>query len=136
MATVCGLGLASPEAQAQAVSEPNFSIGGAGGDFTSKGAGFGIGRIDLPVGPFGVQADPFVGDVGGRAFYGTAGQFFARDPDLGSLSALGQFEWYRGASVRRYGAQGEYYTPRIDLAVRGGYQDGHKVGRGGFGEAH
>jgi hypothetical protein len=130
-----GLAARPAQAQFQAVMEPNWNIGGAGGEIGGDGAGVASGRLDVPLGMVGLQIDPVVGVIGGDGYGGAGGNLFFRSP-LGSIGPVVSFQGFRGSSLEHYGLQGELYTGFFDFAVRGGYQEGANVRSGGFFDGH
>jgi hypothetical protein len=137
MATVLAAAMLPNVANAQAVSAFNGNLGVGGGELQDHSGWLGIGRGVIPVGPdTGFQLDPFGGTANGLGYWGIGGNFFFRDPSKGSIGPIVSYQEYGSANLQHYGAQGEWYTGPVDLALRAGYQDGHQVNRGGFVELH
>jgi hypothetical protein len=101
-----GLAARPAQAQFQAVMEPNWNIGGAGGEIGGDGAGVASGRLDVPLGMVGLQIDPVLGVIGGDAYGGAGGNLFFRRP-LGSIGPVVSFQGFLGSNPAHYGVQGE-----------------------------
>jgi hypothetical protein len=119
---VVGAGAGSAPAQtAPAVSGVNGQAGYAGGTMNnSEGNNFDA-SITLPVThAFGFQADSLYSRIGNGDFYGGAGHFFWRDPDLGLAGLTGGYVYRDGVDTFQAGAEGQYYLGPFTLGVFGG----------------
>src|SRR6185369_14837036 len=83
---------ANPSLQEPAVSEINGKIGYSGGSMNSaEGHNF-DGSITFPISqPFGIQGDALYSRVSDQDFYGGAGHFFWRNPEVGLLGLAGGY---------------------------------------------
>jgi hypothetical protein len=107
-----------------AVSEINGNVDYAGGDMNSaEGHNFN-GSIALPVShQFGIQGDALYSRISDLNFYGGAGHFFWRRPDLGLLGITGGYLYRDGAdslNTFQAGAEGEYYWRQFTFGFFGG----------------
>ncbi len=144
------LGAAAPalaQESKPAVSEPNFkggiNLGHAQvtGDRSEGFTWYAQGAFTLPIGKsFGAQFEGTLGSLDGRFFRGAAAHAFWRDPDFALAGATFQYQGLAGASVLRFGGEGEWYLGRFSLAGQAGYQDGNpnnsksiRPGQGAFG---
>ena len=107
-----------------AVSEINGKVDYAGGDMnSSEGHNF-SGSISLPIlHQFGIQGDAFYSRISDLNFYGGAGHFFCRQPDMGLLGLTGGYLYRDGVdniSTFQVGAEGEYYWRQFTFGFFGG----------------
>ena len=107
-----------------AVAEVNGKVDYSGGDMNSaEGHNFNA-SITLPVShQFGFQADALYSRISDLNFYGGAGHFFWRDPNIGLLGVSGGYLCRDGADrVDTYqaGAEGEFYWHRFTFGFFGG----------------
>jgi len=125
------LSAASAQESKPAVSEPNLKGGinlGHGqvtGDESSGFTWYGQGAFTMPLGrPFGLQIEGMAGSLDNRFFRGAAAHAFWRNPDLALLGATFQYQGLAGATVFRFGGEGEWYMGPFSLAGSAGYQSG------------
>jgi hypothetical protein len=113
-----------PSLRRPAVSEINGKVDYAGGDMDSaEGHNF-SGSITLPVShQFGIQGDALYSRISDLNFYGGAGHFFWRRPDVGLLGLTGGY-LYRdnedNVGTFQAGAEGEYYWRQFTFGFFGG----------------
>lgn len=112
--TLCGTVLAQTP---PAVSGLNGKLDYAGGLMNSFAGHNFDGSIAVPVThQFGFQADGLYSRISNLDFYGGAGHFFWRNPDIGLLGVTGGYLYRNGAdSVDTFqvGMEGEYYFHRF-----------------------
>lgn len=118
--TFLGNGTLSAQDQ-PAVSAVNGKLDYAGGSMNSaEGHNF-SGSISLPLGQrFGFQADALYSRIDDLDFYGSAGQLFWRNPELGLLGIAGGYLQRDGVETFQVGAEGEYYFKRLTVGFFGG----------------
>ena len=104
-----------------AVSEINGKLDYSGGNMNSaEGHNF-SGSITLPVAKqFGFQADALYSRISGADFFGGAGHFFWRNPDLGLLGLTGGYLHRDGVETFQFGAEAEAYWKRFTFGFFGG----------------
>ena len=100
-----------------AVSAINGKVDYAGGDMNSaEGHNFSA-SITLPVGHnFGFQADSHYSRISDLNFYGGAGHFFWRNPDIGLLGITGGYlyrDGFNDINTYQAGSEGELYWHRF-----------------------
>jgi len=106
---------------APAVSEVNGQIGYAGGTMDSFTGNNLDASITLPVShQTGFQADTLYSRIGAENFYGGAGHFFWRNPDLGLVGLAGGYISRSGVDTFQLGAEGEYYLGAFTLGAFAG----------------
>jgi hypothetical protein len=106
---------------APAVSEINGEAGYAGGTMDgSEGNNFNA-TITLPVShSFGFQADTLYSRIGAGDFYGGAGHFFWRDPDIGLIGLAGGYLYRSGVDTFQLGPEAQYYIGQFTLGAFAG----------------
>lgn len=97
-----------------AVSQINGKLDYAGGKMNSaEGHNFN-GSISVPVGhAFGFQADALYSSIDHEDFYGGAGHFFWRRPELGLVGIAGGYLQRDGVDTFQVGVEAEYYLGRF-----------------------
>jgi len=106
---------------APAVSELNGQIGYAGGTMDSCTGNNVDAGITVPVThALGFQADTLYSHIGDGDFYGGAGHFFWRDPDVGLVGLAGGCLSRDGVDTFQLGAEGQYYFDRFTFGAFAG----------------
>lgn len=105
-----------------AVSSVNGKVEYSGGWMESEEGHNFAGSITLPVGErFGIQADGLYTRVSGRDFFGGAGHFFWRDPNIGLVGLSGGGVQTDGVLHSYQGLmEAEYYFSRVTVGVLAG----------------
>ncbi len=107
-----------------AVSEINGKVDYSGGKMDSYVANNLSGSISLPVTQqFGFQGDALYSRISDLDFYGGAGHFFWRDPDIGLLGLTGGYLHRDGMdNINTYqaGAVGQFYYKQFTFGFFGG----------------
>ena len=103
----------------KALSEINGEAGYAGGTMDgSEGNNFNA-TITLPVShSFGFQADTLYSRIGAGDFYGGAGHFFWRDPDIGLIGLAGGYLYRSGVDTFQLGPEASAGCPLIIIQSR------------------
>lgn len=114
----------TPSLRQPAVSEINGKVDYAGGNMNSAAGNNFSGSLSLPVTQqFGFQADALYSRISDLNFYGGAGHFFWRDPDVGLLGLTGGYLYRNGAdNIHTYqvGAEGQLYYKQFTFGFFGG----------------
>jgi hypothetical protein len=107
--------------RAPAVAQVNGKISYAGGDMDSaEGHNF-DGSITIPVSrQFGFQADALYSRIDEQDFFGGAGHFFWRKPELGLIGVSGGYLAHEDVDTFQVGAEGEYYLDRFTFGLFAG----------------
>jgi hypothetical protein len=97
-----------------AVSEVNGKVSYAGGNMnSSEGHNF-DGSISFPVSEqFGIQADGLYSRIDDNNFYGGAGHFFWRNPEIGLIGVTGGALTRSDVDTFQAGVEAEYYWNRF-----------------------
>jgi hypothetical protein len=104
-----------------AVSQFNANLSYEGGDMNSANGNNVNGSLTVPVGhSFGFQADGLYSRISDLDFYGGAGHFFWRDPDIGLVGLAGGYLYRRGVDTFQIGTEGQYYIGPVTLGFFGG----------------
>jgi hypothetical protein len=107
-----------------AVSEINGKVDYSGGKMDSYVANNLSGSISLPVTQqFGFQGDALYSRISDLDFYGGAGHFFWRDPDIGLLGLTGGYLHRDGMdniNTFQAGAEGQFYYKQFTFGFFGG----------------
>jgi hypothetical protein len=104
-----------------AVSELNGQIDYAGGMMDSYEGNNVDAGITVPVThALGFQADGLYSHIGDGDFYGGAGHFFWRDPDVGLVGLAGGYLHRDGVDTFQLGTEGQYYLGRFTFGVFAG----------------
>lgn len=112
---VSGIGTQAVELR-PAVSEINGKVDYAGGVMESDAGHNFSGSITVPVGThFGFQADALYSHVSDRDFYGGAGHFFWRDPEVGLLGLAGGGVTQDAVSSFQGLIEGQYYVGKFTV---------------------
>jgi hypothetical protein len=121
---VLSLLAATETARAQtlpAVSQFNGNLSYEGGDMDSDTGNNFNGSLTVPVGhSFGFQADALYSRISDLDFYGGAGHFFWRDPDIGLVGLAGGYIYRNGVDTFQIGTEGQYYIGPVTLGFFGG----------------
>ncbi len=111
--------------QAQAVSAPNATLGGFGGQWSGLSLGAGELRLTTPLGSsWGAQADGVIGTIGGYTWGEAAGHLFWRDPSVGLLGAYGAWTQVGSNSNFRVGPEIELYSSNTTISGVAGWKSG------------
>jgi len=114
---------AADSASAQAVSAPNATFGGFGGQWGGSALGAGELRLTVPVTPvWGAQFDGVLGTIGGQTWGEAAGHFFARDPSIGLLGLYGAWTTLGGGQNFRIGPEFEVYAGNASVSAVAGFK--------------
>ena len=106
---------------APAVSELNGKFDYAGGEMNSAEGNNFDGSLSFPVThSFGFQADALYSRISDLNFYGGAGHFFWRNPDIGLFGVTGGYLCRDGVDTFQLGAEGEYYFHRLTFGAFAG----------------
>ncbi len=112
-----------------AVDGWNAKADAYGGSIASRSVGGVEGSVTGPLpGPFGIQIDGGVGNVGGHQFNQIAGHLFWRNPSqalLGIYVSNTFVNQFGGADVTHVGAEGELYWGRVTLQGVAGVEFGN-----------
>jgi len=112
-------------ASAQAVSAPNATFGGFGGQWNGYWLGAGELRLTAPLTPvWGAQFDGIAGTIGGQTWGEAAGHIFTRDPSIGLLGLYGAWTTLGGGSNFRIGPEAEVYGINTSVSAVAGFKTG------------
>jgi len=112
-------------ASAQAVSGPNATFGGFGGQWSGLSLGAGELRLTAPLGSaWGVQADGIYGTIGGYTWGEAAGHLFTRDPSLGLAGIYGEWNQVGANTTFRVGPEVELYAANATFSGVAGWKSG------------
>jgi hypothetical protein len=104
-----------------AVSALNGKLGYGGGSMNSAEGHNVDGSLSLPMGKvFGFQADGLYSRISDLDFYGGAGHFFWRKPELGLIGITGGYIYRDGVETYQAGAEAEYYVQRFTFGLFAG----------------